>query len=55
MRLTLWGARGERVADLSLDAMDLPTPLLSALVQGMDSSTSRTITRAARVPDCTTS
>jgi len=50
VRLTLWSARGERVADLSLDSLDLPTPLLSALVQGMDSSISRTITRAARVP-----
>ena len=50
VRLSLWGPRGDRRADLALDSLDLPTPLLSALVQGMDSSTSRTITRAARVP-----
>ncbi|HSB54326.1 MAG TPA: ATP-binding protein, partial [Gemmatimonadales bacterium] len=50
VRLALWERTGLRRADLALDSLDLPAPLLSALVRSFDSSSSRSVVRLFRVP-----
>ncbi len=49
-RLGLWGADGSRLVDLELDSLDLPAPLLAALVRGLDSTTPKAVVGLARVP-----
>ncbi len=50
VRLALWERDGARAAELSLDSLDLPTPLISALVRGFDSASTRTVVTLERVP-----
>jgi nitrogen fixation/metabolism regulation signal transduction histidine kinase len=50
VRLALWDRDGTRQAELSLDSLDLPTPLVAALVKGLDSTTSRKVVSLSRVP-----
>jgi nitrogen fixation/metabolism regulation signal transduction histidine kinase len=50
VRLGLWESDGTRQAELSLDALDLPTPLVAALVKGLDSAATRAVIPMARVP-----
>jgi signal transduction histidine kinase len=46
----LWDPDGTRRAELSLDALDLPASLLSALVKGLDSTRGRAVVAVNRVP-----
>lgn len=50
VRLALWEADGTRQAELSLDSLDLPAPLLAALVKGFDSTASRKVVSLSRTP-----
>lgn len=50
VRLALWERDGLRRADLALDSLDLPTPLLAALVRSFDTTASRAVVRLLRVP-----
>ena len=50
VRMGLWRSDGSRLEELDLDALDLPASLLSALVRGLDSTTSRSITSVDRIP-----
>ena len=50
VRLALWERDGTRQAELSLDSLDLPTPLVAALVKGFDSTISRKVVPLSRVP-----
>lgn len=49
-RLALWEPDGARALELALDSLDLPAPLISALVQGLDSTVTRQVVAYARVP-----
>ncbi|HEY7682888.1 MAG TPA: ATP-binding protein [Gemmatimonadales bacterium] len=48
--MALWDANGTRRAELTLDALDLPAPLLAALVRGFDSSSVRMVIPVSRIP-----
>ncbi len=50
VRLALWERDGLRRADLSLDSLSIPTPLLAALVKSFDSTAVRAVVRLFRVP-----
>ncbi len=50
VRLALWERSGLRRADLSLDSLDLPAPLLAALVRSFDTTGTRSVIRLLRVP-----
>jgi signal transduction histidine kinase len=50
VRLALWERDGLRRADLTLDSLSIPTPLLAALVKSFDSTASRAVVRLFRVP-----
>ncbi|HWA57595.1 MAG TPA: ATP-binding protein [Gemmatimonadales bacterium] len=50
VRLALWEQNGLRRADLALDSLDIPTPLLAALVRSFDTTSGRTVVRLFRVP-----
>ena len=50
VRMGLWEPDGTRRAELSLDALDLPTPLVAALVKGLGPIRSRAIVPLSRVP-----
>ena len=50
VRLALWERDGLRRADLSLDSLDLPTPLMAALVRSFDTTSTQTVVRLFRVP-----
>jgi signal transduction histidine kinase len=50
VRLALWERTGLRRADLALDSLDLPAPLLAALVRGLDTTSSRSVVPLFRVP-----
>jgi signal transduction histidine kinase len=50
VRLALWERDGLRRADLSLDSLNVPTPLLAALVKSFDSTATRSVVRLFRVP-----
>ena len=50
VRLALWERDGLRRADLSLDSLSIPTPLLAALVKSFDSTAARAVVRLFRVP-----
>jgi signal transduction histidine kinase len=50
VRMALWEPDGLRRAELSLDSLDLPTPLLAALVKSLDTTTARSVVSLARVP-----
>lgn len=49
-RLALWNPDGSRLSELALDSLDLPAPLASALVQGLDSATPLQVVSLKRVP-----
>ncbi|MFN8645232.1 MAG: ATP-binding protein [Gemmatimonadales bacterium] len=49
-RLALWNPDGSRLTELALDSLDLPAPLASALVQGLDSATPAQVVSLKRVP-----
>lgn len=50
VRLALWDPTGLRRADLALDSLDLPAPLLATLVRNFDSTSTRVVVRLFRVP-----
>ncbi len=50
VRLELWDPPGTRRTVLGLDSLDLPPPLVAALVQGFDPAAERTIISLLRVP-----
>lgn len=50
VRMALWERDGLRRADLALDSLDLPTPLLAALVRSFDTTSARAVVRLLRVP-----
>lgn len=50
VRLALWERDGLRRADLALDSLDLPTPLLAALVRSFDTAANRAVVPLFRVP-----
>jgi signal transduction histidine kinase len=50
VRLALWERSGLRRADLALDSLDLPAPLLAALVRSFDTTSTRAVVRLYRVP-----
>ncbi|MBK6421452.1 MAG: hypothetical protein IPF77_04380 [Gemmatimonadetes bacterium] len=49
-RLALWNPDGSRLTELALDSLDLPAPLASALVQGLDSAAPAQVVSLKRVP-----
>ncbi|HXE57993.1 MAG TPA: ATP-binding protein [Gemmatimonadales bacterium] len=49
-RLAVWGTDARPRVELSLDSLDLPTPLVSALVAGLDSTRERSVATLQRVP-----
>ena len=50
VRLALWERDGLRRADLSLDSLSIPTPLLAALVKSFDTTAARAVVPLFRVP-----
>ncbi|MFN8652678.1 MAG: ATP-binding protein [Gemmatimonadales bacterium] len=50
VRLALWDSSGLRRADLALDSLDLPAPLLATLVRNFDRSSTRIVVPLFRVP-----
>ncbi len=50
VRLGLWEPSGARHAELSLDSLDLPAPLVATLVRSLDSVTPRRIVPLQRIP-----
>ncbi len=50
VRLALWNRDGGRLDELALDSLDVPAPLLAALVTGLDSSRNRAVVSLMRVP-----
>lgn len=50
VRLELWTPQGGRRAMLDLDSLDLPAPLMAALVQGLDPTRTRALVPLLRVP-----
>ncbi len=50
VRLALWQPDGTRLAELALDSLDLPAPLISSLVRSADTAVRRTVMGLARTP-----
>jgi len=50
VRLALWGPDGTRLAELALDSLDLPAPLLATLIRGADPGQQRTLVGLQRTP-----
>jgi signal transduction histidine kinase len=50
VRLELWSPQGTRGTVLALDSLDLPAPLIAALVQGLAPTQERAIVSLLRVP-----
>ncbi len=50
VRLALWEPDGTRREELTLDSLDLPAPLVAALVKGFDPASSHTVVSLSRVP-----
>jgi two-component system nitrogen regulation sensor histidine kinase NtrY len=50
VRMGLWEPDGTRRAELTLDALDLPAPLIAALVKGLDPARTHEVVPVSRVP-----
>lgn len=50
VRLSLWSPQGQLTADLALDALDLPTPVVGALVRDFPVGAPAKVFRLLRVP-----